>query len=313
MLRRISLFILYLSYFIFLFSSCKKDPKTIPDNTAPYYGHVSKVKVENYINRLFIDLIGREPFDSEMATEYAFLRQNELSFDSREQLITKLQENTDYIPGDSSYKYAYYNRFYEQCKSRTLESASDETIEGYAGLSSLDLMVALQTGDSLNYQLILNTVKKLENVIACQRQYREDSISINEVFARMINNRVYDEINMNTFNLLRASFDNLFYRYPTGEIGGPFDEMDAGYAMVEQNLPSVLFGKSGQNKGDYVNILVHSPEFYEGMIKWMYKLLLARDPSTTEVYHYMQTFFYDRDVQKLQRSILKTDEYANFF
>ncbi len=78
------------------------------------------------------------------------------------------------------------------------------------------------------------------------------------------------------------------------------------------NTPDVLFGKSAQNKGGYLQIMVNSEEFYEGIIRWTYKNLLAREPSTQEVYDLMQTFFDDHDVQKIQLHIMKSDEYANF-
>ncbi len=53
--------------FVFLgFLSCKKDIEIIADNDAPYYGELPTLLLENYVNRLYIDLIGREPLDAEM-------------------------------------------------------------------------------------------------------------------------------------------------------------------------------------------------------------------------------------------------------
>jgi hypothetical protein len=131
-------------------------------------------------------------------------------------------------------------------------------------------------------------------------------IKVKDVCARLLNNEVYDEINMNTFNFLRASFNDLFFRFPTQS------EFDNGYDMIEYESPEILFGVSGQNKGDYISIMVNSKEFYEGMIRWLYQTLLVREPTTTEVYNHMTTFYADHDVQKVQNDILQTDEYANF-
>ena len=122
----------------------------------------------------------------------------------------------------------------------------------------------------------------------------------------MINNAVYDEINMNTFNFVNASFDNLFFRFPTQQ------EFFAGFNMVEYNQPEIVLGASGQNKEEYVQILVNSREFYEGLIVWSYQTLLAREPSTEEANALMATFFEDHDLQRVQRSIMITDEYAHF-
>ena len=133
-----------------------------------------------------------------------------------------------------------------------------------------------------------------------------DSMEIKDVFGILLYNAVYDRINMNSFNFLRASFNDLFSRLPTQS------EFDKGYDMIEYDQSEVLFGIPGQSKGDYIDILVNSKEFYEGIIRWLYQTLLAREPSTTEVFTHMSTFYLDRDVQKLQKYILRTDEYANF-
>ncbi len=299
------LFIVFISGL--LISSCKKDKEiVVPDNTAPYYGEVSKVTLENYINRLFIDLIGREALDAEMTVEENALRASGLSIASREKLIIKLQTDTIHIPGDSSYMYAYYNLFYELCKARVIEAASNDLILEKTAETQYDAVGDSLAGDSLNFYLTKQKVKNFLGILDCEKKYRTDSIEIKDVFAQMINNGIYDQINMNTFNFLNASFNDLLFRYPIS------NEFNAGYNMVEYDHPDVLFGKSGQNKGDYINILVNSEEFYEGIIRWEYKNLLAREPSTQEVFTTMQTFFNDHNVQKVQLNIMKSNEYANF-
>ncbi|MCB0754704.1 MAG: hypothetical protein KDB98_03870, partial [Flavobacteriales bacterium] len=122
----------------------------------------------------------------------------------------------------------------------------------------------------------------------------------------MVNNAVYDEINMNTFNFVNASFDNLFFRFPTEQ------EFYAGFNMIEYNQPANILGVPGQNKDDYVDILVNSREFYEGLIVWSYQTLLAREPSTAETNALMIDLYTDHDLQKVQRAIMITDEYAHF-
>jgi len=287
--------------------SCKKDGEIIPGNNAPYYDGIPSVVIENYINRLFIDLLGREPLDVEMAIELAALKAAELNTSARNVLINKLQTDATFIQGDSSYKHAYYIRFYELSKARMLEGASDYQIDQqFISILSFGVYADSISGDSFSMELGKQKIRLLEDVMAIPYDYRMGSVEIKDVYARLLNNAVYDEINMNTFNFLRASFDDLFFRFPTQS------EFDRGYNMVEFDKPEILFGISGQNKGDYVSIMVNSKEFYEGMIRWLYQTLLAREPSTTEVYNHMITFYQDHDVQKLQRAILIKDEYANF-
>lgn len=302
----------FLFLFIFLFlliltPSCKKDTSVLfPDNTAPYYDGIPKVKVQNYINRLFIDLIGREPLDAEMTVEENFLRANDFSIASREQLITKLQTNTDWIEGDTSYKHAYYNRFYELCKARVIEAVSNEEMIGEAGIAAYSALQDSLAGDSVSMSLNLEKRDRYLRVVSCEKQYRLGEIEIAEIFARMVNNGIYDKINMNTFNFVNACFDDLYMRFPTS------GEFNAGYDMVEYEIPKILLGRSGQNKGDFINIIVNNDEFYEGIVRWLYVTLMAREPSSAEVNKHMQLFFNDHNVQKLQLDIMKTDEYANF-
>ena len=299
--------IISLTLIIIMVFSCKKDGEIISDNNAPYYDGIPTVVIENYINRLFIDLIGREPLDTEMTEELAVLKDADLSISAREELIEKLQMDTNYLPGDSSYKHAYYMRFYEMSKARLLEAVADHEINSEFINRILSTAFADSlAGDSFGLEINNHKVLLLKKVLAIPREYRLDSIGIKDVYSRLLNNAVYDEINMNTFNFLRASFNDLFFRYPTQS------EFDKGYSMIEYDQSEILFGVSGQNKGDFISILVNSKEFYEGVVKWLYQTLLAREPSTTEVVGHMETFYVDHDVQKLQRNIMATDEYANF-
>jgi len=299
--------------FLFVFAislvigSCKKDTSvTYTGNDAPYYDGIPKVKVENYINRLFIDLIGREPLDAEMIAEEDFLRSNDFSISSREQLITKLQTDTNWIVGDTSYKHAYYNRYYEMCKARVLEAASDEYLVYKGGLAHFSYITDSLAGDTVSMRINLEIENRCYQVVRAQKQYRLGTIEIKDVFARMLYNSAYDQINMNTFNFVNACFDNLLMRAPIQA------EFDAGYNMIEYSMSQILFGKSGQNKGDFINVIVNSDEFYEGLVRWSYKTLMAREPSGAETNRHMQSFFSDHNIQKLQKDIMKTDEYANF-
>ena len=285
---------------------CKKDPELIPDNDAPYYSEVSDVLIENYINRVYIDQIGREPFNTEMASELQTLKAAELSFEAREAMILKLQTNTDFIPGDGSYKRAYFNRLYEQGKARFMEAASNAEIGEVMGPIAGGILPDSLNGNWEGLAERRLQLAKLQAVLDSEEAYFNGEIEMSDMCAAMLNNAVYDEINMNTFNFVNASFDNTFFRFPTDA------EFYAGFNMIEYNQPGSLLGKSGQNKSGYVDILVESREFYEGLIVWSYQILLAREPSTAETNQLMIDFWVDHDLQKVQKAIMITDEYAHF-
>ena len=299
-------FLLFIVSLLLLSVGCTKDPEIVPDNDAPYYSEVSDLLIENYINRVYIDQIGREPLNSEMNAERMTLKAAGLSFDAREAMILKLQTNTDFVAGDISYKHAYYNRLYEQCKARFMEAASNAEIQEVIGPIAGGIL-----NDSLNgnWEGVAERhlqLAKLQAVLNSEEDYFLGDIGIADMCAFMIHNAVYDEIHMNTFNFVNASFDNLFFRYPTQA------EFYAGFNMIEYNQPAALFGQSGQNKLEYVQILVNSREFYEGLIVWSYQSLLAREPSTAETTRLMNELWNDHDLQKIQRAIMVTDEYAHF-
>lgn len=290
-----------------LIASCNKDEQLVyPDNEIPAYNEIPDILIQNYINRMFIDLIGREPKNDEMTTELNALKTSELSTQGREALAFKLQTDTNFIVGDSSYFIAYHNRLYESGKARMLEGVPDQNINGEIGVLNQNANTNFANGNMVQYQIALSKIQNLENVLNIPFDYRSNAIDIEEVYFRFLYNVIYDEINMNSFNFINASFDDIFFRFPSQY------EFDESYEMVEYDQVGLLFGQYGQTKGDYTNILTSSNEFYEGMIVWTYKSLLSRNPTTDEIYFHIQDFIQDKDLQKLQRKIVITDEYANF-
>ncbi|MBT3621719.1 MAG: hypothetical protein HN535_03095 [Flavobacteriales bacterium] len=298
-----------ISYIFLIFIgllSCKKDVEVITDNDAPYYGELPTLLLENYVNRLYIDLIGREPLDAEMENDVQFLRDKEVTLESRGELIKKLQFDTTFVEGDSSYKFAYYHRMYDMLKVRLLEGASNNYIGAELGNHYAAYLVDSVNGNMLDANKKLLNYHKLNNVLIAEMQYYNGVIEINEVHRRMVFNSVYDAINMNTFNFINAAFDNLLFRYPTNY------EFDEVYKMIEDNTAQIVLGGSANNKGDFTYLICSTKEFYEGTIVWCYGTLLARNPTTEETAVLMDSYFLDKDFQKVQRFIMKTDEYAHF-
>jgi len=274
---------------LFSFLSCKKETVLIGDNNPPIVNNIPVVKIENYVNRVFIDLLGREPLDSELEVETLALRNANLVKDARQVLIEKLQTSTDFIEGDTSYLHAYHQHLYSLAKTRCLEGASDNDINDAISGSNDD-----------------EIIEKLVQVKKSKSDLQNGVISIERMFGRMINNAIYDDINMNTFNFVRASFDNLLWRFPTSF------EFQAGFNMVDFEIEETLFGQTGSNREDYTEILINSREMFEGMVIWAYRQLLAREPNTAETVELLNDFYENKDFTKVQIAIMITDEYAGF-
>lgn len=290
-----------------LLAGCTKTvEKVVPDNIAPWYDGVPTVLVENYVNRLFIDLLGREPIDSEMVIYVNFLKDSSLSLSSRNRLVQRLQFDTIPAAGDSAYQSIYFKRLYEQMKVRLIEGASDGYLQGEIGILRQGALVDSLNGDSVAMQRKQAEMLKYQRILDSQWDYRYGHINLDSMCAYLVNNAVYDFINMNSFNFINATFDNLYFRYPSQS------EFERAYEMVDASNPASLFGLAGTNKDEYIDIIIAQREFWQGLVIWGYKTMLARDPSSAEVYHAMQQLMSDKDFHKVLRNILITDEYANF-
>jgi len=298
--------VLYIVFVAITIIACKKDAVIIPNNNAPIYSEIPTILLENYVNRLYIDLIGREPLDDEMSSDVEFLRNNDVTLESRDSLIYKIQFETNFIPGDSSYKQAYFHRLYEMVKVRLIEGVSNGHIQ-----TVMNTRYNRYVNDSLGGNMISaheNLIKyyRFKDIISSESDFYNNLIDIKEMHRRMINNPIYDNINMNTFNFVNAAFDNLLFRFPTQY------EFNNSYAMIEDEQPYTVLGSSGTNKEDFINIICNTREFYEGIIHWTYLTLIARVPTTTETDFLMNDFYISCDFHKLQRYVMKTDEYAHF-
>lgn len=298
---------------ILVFSACKKkDPKIeiVADNDAPYYSQIPRVKVENYVNRLFIDIIGREPFDAEMKTETDNLIANNLALSTRETLINKLQSSEVYIFGDSSYAIAANKRWYDLLTVRLTEGFGENDFMGEYGIVQFARKVDSLNGNWAGFYANKNAAEQLLKAATAKWDYYHKTIDIEEYCSRLILNPLTfqktDSYMGNEDNTIKYTFNDLLFRQYTA------NEFTISRDMILNGKSGVLFGQSGHSKGDYIYILTHCNEFYEGTVKWLYKTFLARYPNTEEVLLLVKTLPADKDIRKIQRHILKSDEYANF-
>lgn len=291
---------------ILVFSCKKTEDISVDGNQAPDYNKIPTIIVENYVNRLFIDMLGREATNVERNAWVDSLKLYDLSFATRDKLIRLLQNDSSYRVGDSSYRHAYYQRLYDLSKARFMEGATDGEISQFIGNINFGITIARLEGDSVSVFSLMAEKAKYENVLKSKRAYRIGAIGYAEMCAAMLNNAIYDQINMNSFNFVQASFDDLFGRYPTQ------DEFKRAYDIIEKNIPSELFGKWAANKNEYCKVLTESSEFYEAQIRWAYFMLLQRQPTPQEVINLYSNFATTKNLQEVQRNIARSDEYAQF-
>ncbi len=303
-LNRNSIKILFLIPILF---ACNRDQVIIiPDNDPPVYSAVPIIAIENYVNRLFIDLIGREPLAEERILALADLRRENLSMAARDSLIRNLQTNLNFVEGDSSYRHAYARRQYELAKEQIIEGASEAyiayRIERFIEKAYEDSL----KGDAAGIAYAIEEELRLEAILEVPYLLKEREIDHREAYGRMIQNFIYDDINKGSYNFIYASFEDLLGRFPTnGEYKDAFD-------VIEYNLPGLVLNEACKNKVEYTQALTHSREFAEAMIRSTFLSLLARQPDSEEMLELIQDFYADQDYERLQRIIMMTDEYARF-
>ncbi len=278
----------------------------VEGNQAPNYKGVSMLKIENYINRLYIDLMGREPTDSERLFASKRLKDNNLRIDTRDSLVFEIQNDTNFRIGDSSYRHAYIQRMYDLMKYRFIEGAADPEISQKLGNIKFAKEIARLNGDSVRVKQMEFEAKKYENILNWKYAYRNNADGYQELCGYLMNNGIYDVINMGTFNFINAAFDDVLGRWPNKE------EFDAAYAIVEKNEPKVVFNQVAQNKKEFINALVESDAFFESQIRWWYFQYLRNEIEPTFLYKLLLVYNTSNDIEEVQRKILIRDDYAQF-
>lgn len=294
-------FVALLFAVIFLAASCKKETTEIlhenvvvEGNQPPQYESVSTLAIENYINKLYIDLIGVEPDATTLAGHVQDLKDNNLDPSAREQIIITLQNER-----------AYYQQFWNRASADFLEGVTDPEIQDQINIFLVISQQARANGDTLSAYYYEQEVARLSGVLAATTDWQNGAIDIRGFYKRFTLNYFYDQINMGSENFVIASFENLLGRLPTAT------ELDNGVTMVD-GFPSQILRVDGVNKIDLIDILTNSNEFYERLVIRTYQQLLTRQPDAGELAVGVQQVLSGKDLKALQVELLKSDEYAGF-
>lgn len=269
--------------------ACTKDkPIIVSDNIAPPDQTIDRVIKENYINKLYISLLGREPNTYEF-NEANTLLGSDVSLQSREQVIDIVLSNEE-----------YYINLYRVFRQDYLNGIDTNDIrEDYIILfenllkDETNPFVIEEYEESLNNLYLLNSTA--DDLISGQA-------NVVDVHHRCVNNILYDELNMGSFNYVVSIYQNFLHRYPTEY------ELENGIIMVDGEQ-SICFEQNGNSKNDFNSLFFEHNGYYEGQIISVYNKLLFRDPTTLEISELIQSFKQNKDYQSLQKRILTTDEF----
>ncbi|MDW3649897.1 MAG: hypothetical protein R8P61_22690 [Bacteroidia bacterium] len=292
----------------FLFGACQETGEMVfvPDNTPPPYSGVHELTVMNFINRAFIDLIGREALDSEMEKELNYLQLRELHPLAIDTFLLKLQQDTTERSGGISYRQAWAWQLYVRAKARIIEGEADDEIAFDIAQLEQKYVKDSLLGNEIGMSFANQEILKLQALLKAPVEIEASRLSLAELHRRMIYNEIYDEINMGSFNYVNATFDDLFFRFPTDA------EFEAGFDVIEYNRSRIVLGENCQSKREYAEVLTNSREFHEACIQADFLSFLGRRASHEEMMELLPVLYVEQDYEQLQRMIMITEDYAGF-
>ncbi|MDA1009320.1 MAG: hypothetical protein O3C42_02055, partial [Bacteroidetes bacterium] len=249
---------------------------------------IENTTIENYINKLYISTIGREPTEAEFTTDFNLLRNANLSQKSREIVIDGILNKSEYS----------FNLF-------TLESAnilnSVDTAKINERISSYQQFLLVTT----NFLDSIYVANELERMLTFQNSltaFYLGTTTITELYRAMANNIFFDEINMGTENFVVAMFQHFLSRYPTDS------ELESAKDMVDDKN-ATLFFETGNGKNDFLDIFFTSNEYFTGQTNILFNRYLFRNPSSEESVNYSLDYINTGDYKSLQKRILSSDEF----
>lgn len=282
-----------------LLAACAKDEVIHEDliidgNEPPDVTGVSSVAVNNYINSLYIDLYGRTPTSDELLSASELLIAGNYDSLARLDVVQGLMNEWEY--------YKNINLLTSQLYLVDVDSMSIQYQIDY-----WEYLVDLYTdlGDPTLAALYTWELNRLYPLASAHVDLSNETIGMSEYLRIYLDNYYYDQVNMGSLNFVISCFVNLFHRYPTD------DEEASGVAMVD-GATEQLFLMDGSSKGDFMDIMTTTPEFYQGLVISAYTTFLARNPTAAEIDKHMQELIDSGDYNALKKTILISEEYAGF-
>lgn len=225
---------------------------------------MTTVQIQSYVNKTYIDLLGRELLDVELTSAPSDLKSNHLDYASREQLLTNLMESEE-----------YYQRFYEIHQISYLLGVTNEELDFTILIYESERDQAIQNGNNALAQLYNIELDLMYALRNARVNYQNGEITINEFMSRITRNQFYEEVNMGAENYVLSCFF-FFKRTPTNA------QLIVSVNMVSGN-PAQVFFQDGNNQNDFINIIMNTAEFYQGLSIDIYNQLLVRQPDSQEM------------------------------
>ncbi|MCB0395106.1 MAG: hypothetical protein KDD36_00545 [Flavobacteriales bacterium] len=278
-----------------LMAGCAKDELiVVPDNIVPPDPTVSdlprQVIMENYINKLYISVLGRKPSSAELATGLTILQQNDLSMADREQLVEIILSSNE-----------YYARAYDLARIELLNGLDTAQITQDIFIYNLLLQDTATYGPY--FPAIKAEIARLEALQDVPVDFPSGQINMIGVHRRCVDNAYYDDINMGTENFVVSMFQNFLLRYPTQT------ELAEASKIVD-GFTGTLFYQIGENKADFLTIFFASSGYFEGQVRNLFQRYLFKDATSEQMSSLSAMYQSNSDYKALQKTILSMDEFV---
>ena len=272
-----------------LITACQPETEIIrvPDNDVVPDKTVPEVIQENYINKLYIGLLGRKPSTTELQQNLNTLDQNNAALADRKKVIESILSKEDYT-----------RRMFDIARAEMLNNIDTTEI-----VFQISLFNSL-TQDPQYEPFLVYLYAEIDKMVQLRnlpKDLRTGAASRAEMHRRMAFNYFYDEINMGSQNFILSVFEYFLGRYPT------VAEEEAAILMVD-GFGSVLFGMEGNSKTDFLDVFLNSTDYHEGQVIDVYNDFLLREPTSTEMADAVLVYSLQNDYGKMLMEVLSQDE-----
>ena len=275
---------------VFFISSCTKtELETIPGNQAPPDTTIELNVYEDYVNKTYILVLGREPSVTEFQTAVNNLKVNGLDVGSRYAFLNTVFSSSDY-------KWRQIEKWRIQLLGSTDSSDVINQMAIFDFFLNDSTYIALWTGLQLEKD-------RLDTLYNASNWYVSGTITIRQLQAHMLNNYFYDQINMGADNFVLSSFQHFLDRNPT------LSELYGGVGMIGGSN-AVLFLQAGASKEDYLNIFFSSDDYFEGAVIRVFNDYLLRAPNSIEMSTAALKYKNTLNFESVQKDVLATDEFV---
>ncbi len=122
-------------------------------------------------------------------------------------------------------------------------------------------------------------------------------LTIREFQKLIVDNYVYDQINMGDNNFVISTFQHFIGRKPTKF------ELEQSLNIINYQS-GILFNKIGSSKEDYLNILLGNKEYWQYQVIFWFRKIFHKDPTEEEILNYIGYMRESGSPEKLIKELL---------